>query len=99
MPISTRPRTTVACCAVGAAAPAARPASSTVSARIWRLTRAHSSPKGLSSLHMVSLLFAMTLLAQDVTEPPGRGIPEELARERKAAISALRYELTFTVPE
>jgi aminopeptidase N len=38
-------------------------------------------------------------LAVTGTEPPGRGVPESLARERAAAISQVRYELTFTVPE
>ena len=47
---------------------------------------------------MLGILLATTLAAQANTEPPGRGIPETLARERAAAIRALRYELAFTVP-
>src|SRR5688572_36549 len=47
---------------------------------------------------MLSLLLAATLATQTGSDPPGRGISEALARERAAAIRALRYELTFTVP-
>ena len=47
---------------------------------------------------MFSLLFAAALAAQAAPEPPGRGIPETLARERAAAIAGLRYDLAFTVP-
>jgi aminopeptidase N len=48
---------------------------------------------------MLSLLLAMTTLAnQTGAPPPGRGIPETLARERAAAIRALRYDLSFVVP-
>ena len=45
---------------------------------------------------MLEALLAMTLAA--AVEPPGTGIPESLARDRAAAISDLRYDLTFTVP-
>ena len=31
--------------------------------------------------------------------PPGSGIPETLARQRSAAISSLRYQLEFRIPE
>ena len=47
---------------------------------------------------MLGILLATTLAVQANTKPPGRGIPETLARERAAAIRALRYELAFTVP-
>jgi aminopeptidase N len=48
---------------------------------------------------MLSLILAMTLAHQTgATPPPGRGIPETLARERAAAIRALRYDLSFTIP-
>jgi aminopeptidase N len=48
---------------------------------------------------MLSLLLAMTLANQTGSAPPpGRGIPETLARERAAAIRALRYDLSFFVP-
>jgi aminopeptidase N len=48
---------------------------------------------------MLSLLLAVTLANQTgSTPPPGRGIPETLARERAAAIRALRYDLSFIVP-
>ena len=47
---------------------------------------------------MLSLLLAVGLAVQTGTAPPGRGISETLARERAAAIRALRYELAFTVP-
>jgi aminopeptidase N len=47
---------------------------------------------------MLSLLLAMTLANQTGSIPPGRGIPETLARERAAAIRALRYDLAFIVP-
>ena len=40
----------------------------------------------------------MSLLSQASPEPPGRGIPEGLARARADAIHALRYELSFVVP-
>ena len=48
---------------------------------------------------MLILLLATTLASQPGAEPPpGRGIPETLARERAATIRALRYELSFVVP-
>src|SRR5918996_2826106 len=48
---------------------------------------------------MLSLLLAVTLANQTSSaSPPGRGIPETLARERAAAIRALRYDLSFTIP-
>ena len=47
---------------------------------------------------MLSLLLATTLASQTGSEPPGRGIPETLARERSAIIRALRYDLSFFVP-
>ena len=47
---------------------------------------------------MLSLLLAVTLANQTGSPPPGRGIPETLARERAAAIRALRYDLSFIVP-
>jgi aminopeptidase N len=47
---------------------------------------------------MLSLLLAMTL-AQTGSAPPGRGISERLAQERAAAIRALRYDLSFRVPQ
>jgi aminopeptidase N len=48
---------------------------------------------------MLSLLIATMVLAQSLPEPPGRGIAEALARERAAAFSGLRYDLTFTIPD
>src|SRR5918999_5597101 len=47
---------------------------------------------------MLSLFLAVTLANQTGSIPPGRGIPETLARERAAAIRALRYDLSFIVP-
>jgi aminopeptidase N len=47
---------------------------------------------------MLSLLLATTLASQPGAEPPGRGIPETLARERAGTIRSLRYELAFVVP-
>ena len=47
---------------------------------------------------MLSLLLAMTLANQTGSAPPGRGIPETLAKERAAAIRGLRYDLSFIVP-
>ena len=47
---------------------------------------------------MFGLLLVTALAAQTDAEPPGRGVSEALARERAAAIRALRYELTFTIP-
>src|ERR671912_631694 len=47
---------------------------------------------------MLSLLLAMTLANQAGSPPPGRGISEALAQERAAAISGLRYDLSFIVP-
>ncbi len=46
---------------------------------------------------MLILLLA-SVLAQTAADPPGRGISERLARERAAAISALRYDISFVVP-
>jgi aminopeptidase N len=49
---------------------------------------------------MLSLLLAVMLANQTGSTPlPGRGIPEALARERASAIRALRYDLSFIVPE
>ena len=47
---------------------------------------------------MVMLLLTLSLVSQAASAPPGRGISEALARERAAAIGALRYDLTFVVP-
>jgi aminopeptidase N len=47
---------------------------------------------------MLSLLLAMTLANQAGSAPPGRGIPETLAKERAAVIHGLQYELSFVVP-
>ena len=47
-------------------------------------------------------MFAFLLasaLAVTVSDTPGRGVPEALARERAAAYSQVRYELAFTIPE
>ena len=46
---------------------------------------------------MVSLLL-MTLLSAGAEDSVDRGISEALARERVAALSDVRYELSFTVP-
>ncbi len=48
---------------------------------------------------MLSLLLAMTLANQTGSSSPGRGISEALAQERAAAIRALRYDLSFVVPQ
>ena len=45
---------------------------------------------------MLPLLLATALAV--TAESPGPGIPETLARERAAAYSQVRYELTFTIP-
>ncbi len=47
---------------------------------------------------MIAVVVAMTLAAQGITEAPGRGIPETLARERAATIRNLRYELALVIP-
>ena len=47
---------------------------------------------------MLALLVAMTLAAAQSGDLPPRGIPEGLARDRAAAISGLRYDLTFSIP-
>src|SRR5689334_1566399 len=47
---------------------------------------------------MLTLLL-MALAAAPLTDPVERGISEALARERAAALSAVRYDLAFTVPE
>ena len=48
---------------------------------------------------MLSVLLGTMLAVQAGAEPPGRGISETLARERAATIAALRYELSFTIPD
>ena len=47
---------------------------------------------------MFTLLLAVTLAAAAGTEPPAAGVSESLARERRAAIRDLRYELAFVIP-
>jgi aminopeptidase N len=47
---------------------------------------------------MLSLLLTAALGAM-TPENPGRGVSETLARQRAAAISDVRYELAFTIPE
>src|SRR3954467_13096635 len=46
---------------------------------------------------MISLLLMM-LAAGPTADSVDRGISESLARERAAALSGVRYELTFTIP-
>ena len=46
---------------------------------------------------MLSLIL-MTLIGATAADTADRGVSEALARERAAAIGALRYELAFTVP-
>ena len=47
---------------------------------------------------MLPLILATALASQPGADPPGRGVPETLARERAGAIRSLRYELAFIVP-
>src|SRR5262245_16865746 len=44
-------------------------------------------------------LLLMALAAVPLPEAVERGIAESLARERAAALTAVRYDLAFTVPE
>src|SRR4029453_8526106 len=44
-------------------------------------------------------LLLMALAAAPLPEAVERGISESLARERAAALTAVRYDLAFTVPE
>ncbi|MBI2828942.1 MAG: ERAP1-like C-terminal domain-containing protein [Acidobacteria bacterium] len=46
----------------------------------------------------MSLSPANTPASRLGADPPGRGVPERLARERADTIRALRYELAFVVP-
>ena len=49
------------------------------------------------SLLLLTVLAANAQAATSV--PPARGVPETLARERAAAISDVRYELRFVIPD
>ncbi|MBI3049472.1 MAG: ERAP1-like C-terminal domain-containing protein [Acidobacteria bacterium] len=53
----------------------------------------------MPTLFLAITLVTTTLTAQSGSEPPGRGIPESLARARAAAVRDLRYELAFVVPD
>src|ERR1051325_11098945 len=46
---------------------------------------------------MLTLLL-MALIADAISNPVDRGVAEELARERAAAYSSVRYDLAFTLP-
>ena len=51
-------------------------------------------------MRFLALLLAATSGLRAAAESaPGKGISEALAKERAAAISALRYDLSFVVPE
>jgi len=52
----------------------------------------------MSTLLLATALAASTLTTQRVSEPPPRGIPEGLARDRAAQVRDLRYDVTFVVP-
>jgi len=52
----------------------------------------------MPTLLLATTLVAATLTSQAGAAPPGRGISEALARERAASVTALRYELAFTIP-
>ena len=53
-------------------------------------------PGAVARLLVISVL---PLAAASAVGPPGRGIPQTLATERAASIRALRYELSFRIPD
>src|ERR1039457_5903510 len=44
-------------------------------------------------------MLVLATLAEAAAASPGRGIPRTLATERAAGIRALRYELSFRIPD
>jgi len=52
----------------------------------------------MSALLLATVMAAGTLTVQRAPQPPGRGIAENLARERAAHVRDLRYDLTFVIP-
>jgi aminopeptidase N len=47
---------------------------------------------------MAAAMVSMLSVTPPADDPPGSGLPQQLAEDRARRISALRYELAFTVP-
>src|SRR5262245_2935182 len=52
-----------------------------------------------AAIVMAAAIFSMPSTTTPQSDPPGPGVPQDLAQERAQRVTALRYEMAFTVPE
>ncbi len=64
---------------------------------IQSFSRDRSSCRLLSSMRMTLAVFSLLLAGNVMAATPPEGIPRELARQRAAQLSDLRYQLRFTL--
>src|ERR1017187_6476221 len=57
------------------------------------------SPHGETMTNAALPMLVLATLAEAAAVSPGRGIPRTLATERAAGFRALRYELSFRIPD